>query len=229
MDEISDNKIKRMRNLKMFRDKTDDEIRDYLESKPDKPAKIVQTGDKSYDNRFNTKFDSLKNEYGLDMNDSNDIDALRQLVQHQLQLENINAQILDLQKREVMDMEDSRLLKNLGDYQRTLVTSITELQDRLGITRKVRKEKQIDDIPQYIKALQKKSKEFWEGKTLKVSCEKCSIEYVRIWVNFPNLTKLKNIEVECWKCGEIILFSQEVIHAGNNVGRGGVGVSPNPR
>ena len=207
MDEITEGKVKRLRNLRMFRDKTDDEILEYMQSKPEKPPRVSTTGDRAYDARFNEKFNSLKDEYGVDMNDSNDTEALNQLVRHMIQAENIDKQILKLQESNSMDIEDSRLLKNLGDVQRGLVTSITELQDRLGITRKIRKDKQIDDIPQYIEALKKKAKKFYDDNTVSVRCEKCSIEYARIWLNFPKLTKSLNTEIECWRCGEKIIYA----------------------
>ena len=208
MDEISEVKIKQLRNLRMFKGKTDEEIVAYMESRPEKPAKISATGDKGYDARFNDKFNSLKDEYGVDMNDSNDTEALNLLVRHLIQLENINTQIQTLQKQEHMEIEDSRLLKNLGDVQRSLVASSSELQDRLGITRKARKETQVDDIPQYIAMLKKKAKTFYEDNTTTIKCSKCSIEYARIWLNFPKLTTTLTAEIECWRCGEKVVYAR---------------------
>jgi DNA-directed RNA polymerase subunit RPC12/RpoP len=208
MDEFTEGKVKKLKNLRMFKDKTDEEIIEYMQSKPEKPVKISATGDKGYDSRFNEKFNSLKDEYGVDMNDSNDTEALNLLVRHLIQLENLDKQIQLLQKQESMEIEDSRLLKNLGDVQRSLVASVSELQDRLGITRKMRKEKQVDDIPQYIAALKKKAKTFYDNNTTSIRCEKCGIEYARIWLNFPKLTTKLTAEIECWRCSEQIIYAK---------------------
>lgn len=208
MDEFTEGKVKKLRNLRMFKGKTDEEIIEYMQSRPEKPVKISMTNDKGYDARFNEKFNSLKDEYGVDMNDSNDTEALNLLVRHLIQLENIDRQIQSLQKQDSIEIEDSRLLKNLGDVQRSLVASTSELQDRLGITRKMRKDKQIDDIPQYIAALKKKAKVFYDNNTTSIRCEKCDIEYARIWLNFPKLTTRLNAEITCWRCNEQIIYAK---------------------
>lgn len=207
MDEYTEGKIKKLKNLRMFRDKTDEQIIEYLKSRP---PKIIRepTEDRAYNARFAEKFESLKNEYEFDMNDSNDIESLSQLVRHMIQAENIDKQIIELQAQKEYDMDSSRLLKNLGDFQRTVLTSITELQDRLGITRKIRKERQIDDIPQYIGGLKKRAKEFFDRKTISIRCNKCEIEYARFWLNFPQLTKSLSAEIECWHCHEAVIFAK---------------------
>lgn len=217
--------IRRLRNLKMFKGKSDEEIRQYLASREPNPQKLAFEGELSeqksvatkeapppetpedvrYERKFRSKLKTLQTEYSIDMNDANDADALRSLVRLALQLEAVDQQIRDLQTN-VKNL-DSRTLKNLGDYQRSVQTSITELQDRLGIARKQRKEKQVDDIPKYIADLQQKVKDFWEGKTVAVRCEKDQIELLRFWINFPKLENEGTFKLTCWKCKEIIVYS----------------------
>lgn len=223
MEDYSEAMIRRLRNLKMFKGKTDDEIKEYLAGREgaEKPKSLVTTtvasppatkppltaeaeDDAKYDRKFGVKLRSLQREYAVDMNDANDADALRSLVRLAMQLESVDQQI---RKLSTAPSADSRTLKNLGDYQRSVQMSITELQDRLGIARKQRKEKQVDDIPKYIESLQVKVKKFWEGKTVAVRCEKDQIELLRFWVNFPNLNNSGNFELECWKCKERVIYS----------------------
>lgn len=212
--------LRRLRNLKMFRGKSDDEIREYLASREpsSKPAVVPKVAlpkdptvpseelpdDVKYERKFRAKLRTLQQEYAIDMNDANDADALRSLVRLAMQLEAVDMKIRDLQN---MKDIDSRTLKNLGDYQRSVQTSITELQDRLGIARKQRKEKQVDDIPKYIADLQTRVKNFWDGKTVAVRCEKDQIELLRFWLNFPKLENKATFELTCWKCKERVIYS----------------------
>lgn len=205
---ISDVKLKRLRNLKMFKGKTDEDIyefyrnRDPQPTKPEKlelPPDIKLSNDDEYDKKFRSKLKALQTEYGVDMNESNDAEQLRTLVRLVIQQEVLNKQIIATQYEEEID---TRTLKNLGDYQRTLVQSVTDIQERLGIARKQRKEKQVDSVALFIDDLKKRGKEFLDKKTVTIKCEKDEIELVRYWLNFPENTELIHFEITCWKCGE---------------------------
>lgn len=201
-DEI---KLRRLRNLKMFKGKTDDEIVEYMQNRPEKTIPTAkESSDIAYNKKFQKLLKSFQDEYGVDMNNSNDSEALINLVRHSLQLEKVNDQIIEMQQSD--HQIDTRVLKNLGDYQRSLVTSISEFQNSLGINRKMRKEKQMDDVPQFIESLKTKALEFWERKTVKIICAKCDIELSRYWLNFPQLANTATFELECWKCGEKIVY-----------------------
>jgi hypothetical protein len=121
-----------------------------------------------------------------------------------IQLERADEVIMEEQSTKT---PDHRVLKGLGDFQRSIQMNINELQDKLGISRKQRKEKQNDDITQYVKALQQKAKTFWAGKTVPVRCEKCKIELARYWINFPDKVKSINFEVICEKCNAGVSYT----------------------
>lgn len=164
----------------------------------------ADSADPSHEKVFQDKFKALQAEYGVDMNNSNDTELLKSLVRLLIQNEKVDKIINKLHEDEELD---TRTLKNLGDYQRTLVTSITDLQDKLGIARKLRKEKQVDDIGQFIEMLRSKANDFFERKTVSVNCERCNIELARYWLNFPKLAKVVHYELECWKCNERIIYT----------------------
>jgi hypothetical protein len=202
-------KINRMRNLAMFKGKTDLEILEHiLRKEGEKRVKEVPVKEDSlsYNARYKRLFDRFQTEYGVDMNESNDTEALKLLVKHTLQLETLDKQIQNLQELPHMTNEDTRTLKNLADVQRSLVTSVTELQDRLGISRKARKEKQVDDVPQFIESLKTKAAEFWDRKTVQIRCEKCQIELARYWLNFPKRPLSIKVELECERCEEKVIY-----------------------
>lgn len=206
MSNITPGQIKRLKNIPKFRNFTDEEAEAFLIAKAEEkasqpPKEYNRRGPKpldDYTKKFNAKFKQLKDEYALDMNNSNDVENLKTYVRLSLQLEDIDEKI--------RETTDERALKSLNDSQRQLVMSVNDLQEKLGINRKVRKEKQFDDIPQYLKEIRRKARDFWERQTVSVTCPKCSIELARYWLNFPKIQTDVAFEMECWKCHEKVVY-----------------------
>lgn len=216
--EVTDQQIRRMKNLKMFKDWTDEAVRDYIKNRPKKEgapklftpespkeAEDIEYDEAEYQKQFSHYLKKYHKEYGVDMNDANDAQALQALVRFILQAEYADQSTRKLQR---IKNVDSRTLKNMGDFQRSIQQSITELQDRLGISRKMRKEKQVDDIPQYIRSLQTRAQDFWKRQTIAVTCNKCQIELARYWLNFPDRVDVAHFEITCEKCREKVVYSQ---------------------
>jgi hypothetical protein len=204
--DISDARIKRLKNLRGNVGKTDEELRQMLLNKKPKERAPAQKAD-NYDVRFNEKMKILQQEYAIDTNNSNDFEALKSLVRFQIQAENVDRDISAIQRQESMTREDYGNLKNLGDFQKTIATSINEIQDKLGITRKIRKEKTNDDIPLWMDSLLVRAENFFEIKTVQIECPKCQIELARYWLNFPLEKNQIDFELTCWKCKESVLYS----------------------
>lgn len=213
MDEeiqIPEVKMKRLRNLKMFKGKSDEEIYEFYRNREPKPAPVeipqndfvVQDDHAAFEKKYKQKVATLKNEYG-DLNES-DMELIRMLARLTVQLELSNKNILDMQQDGEMD---TRNLKNLGDYQRQLVQSINDLQDKLGIARKQRKEKAADDVAVFMQDLKQRAKTFFDKKTIVIRCEKDQIELARYWLNFPEYAEIVHFEGKCWKCGEKRVYS----------------------
>lgn len=193
----------------MFQGKTDAEIIDYLDHREPKPDKSEEpeepkTDEEAYIQKFNKKLQQLRREFAVDMNDSNDMESLRALVRLAIQNEDLDIKIRTSIAGKGSEPRD---LKNLTDSQRSINMSISDLNDKLGISRKQRKEKVNDDIPKYISDLQKKAKTFWDRQTQPVTCPKCQIELARVWINFPKTPHKLSFEGNCWKCEEGVIFN----------------------
>jgi len=201
-------KIAKLRNLKLYANSTDEEIYEAIlrRERATELGIIPVKNEPSNDAKFKELFKKLQADYGVDMNDSNDVEALKMLAKHIVQRDSIDSHMARIQDQEAMSNEDTRTLKNLGDVQRGIVTSITELQDRLGINRKARKEKQIDDVPQFLDNLKKKAADFWERSTTPITCDNCHIELARLWLNFPKRPSIITLELECPKCLQKVLY-----------------------
>jgi len=205
-------RAKQMQNLRPYKNKTLDEIMGILEQRQNeskvpsesKPKKPVD----AYDERFNKKFNTLKNEFSLDMNDSNDVEALKTLVRYQIQHENVTRDIDNIQKKENLTRDDYQSLKTLGEFQTGVSRSMIDLQDKLGISRKQRKEKNQDDVPKFIGDLLARGKKAFDEKTTKIECPRCMIELGRIWFNFPNLDNEIQASLQCWKCSEKVEYAK---------------------
>lgn len=220
---VSAAKLKRLRNLKYFRDYTDDQIIAYVKNKEknkvppadpkdiisdEAPAEVKEVLDVSldeYKKKFETYLKKYRKEFGVDINDANDAESLRALVRYIIQQELIDTAILKESSK--ASGAHPGTLKALGDFQRTVQQNVNEIQDKLGISRKMRKDKQVDDIPQYLKGLQKRAAEFWERSTVPIRCEKCRIELARYWLNFPDIVDSVTFQLTCDKCKEKIIYS----------------------
>lgn len=211
MDNVIDftpERIAKLRNLRPYKNKTDEEIIASVmarQAKPPKPPKDESAPkDRTYDRRFNEKMKIILKEFELDMNSSNDRESLNMLVRAQIQLEDVDTEINSIGTN--LSKDDAMKLKTLGDYKRSLVTSITDLTDKLGISRKQRKEKAVDDIPQWIDGVLERAKTFFDGKTVTVDCPKDMVELFRYWENFPGEKNTIRLELTCWKCKEQIVY-----------------------
>jgi hypothetical protein len=208
---ITPARLNRMRNLKPYRGKTDEELIEIIKNRPARTPTIRKKSAQDYDTVFAERLAVLQKEFAVDMNQSNDVETLKSLVRHQIQLEKVNTDIDTVQRKDSLTVDDYKNLKALGDFQRTITTSVNEFQDKLGISRKQRKEKAIDDIPKWIDSTLEKAANFFERKTTVITCPKCKIELGRFWLNFRNSTGLVSGEVlnnsmelslQCWKCEE---------------------------
>jgi len=220
---ISAAKLKRLRNLKYFREYTDDQIIEWVKNKeknkvpPADPKDIISDSAPEevkgaldinldeYKKTFDAYLKKYRKEFGVDINDANDAESLRALVRYIIQQELIDKAILTEANKS--SGAHPGTLKALGDFQRTVQQNVNEIQDKLGISRKVRKDKQVDDIPQYLKGLQKKAAAFWERSTVPVRCQNCRIELARYWLNFPDIVDSVTFKLTCDKCKEKIIYS----------------------
>lgn len=206
-EDFSPGKIKRLKNLRLYADKTDEEIIEMLKAKG-APAIKKSAIDRDYEERFKEKFDILKSEFGLDMNVSNDVEMLNNLVRQMLQSESVDMDIRTIQSKKERTKEDVGLLKALGDFQRDIQITISDLQDKLGISRKLRKEKSVDDIPQFIDGVINKAHKFWDKVTVKVQCPTCDITLAQYWLNFPDRVSLVSFTSQCPHCESKVVFNK---------------------
>lgn len=203
----TDGIVRRMKNLRMYQGMSEDEIRaKYLEKK-ERDALTPKGVDKSYEAKYKEKLAVLQDEFAVDMNDANDREMLQSLVRHMLQSEAADDAIRAIHERGSLNRMDFLNLKNLGEYQAGVDRTVADLQDKLGISRKLRKEKATDDIPQWIEERRAAVKAKFDRSTTKIECPKCNIELLRFWINFPRLENNLSTSLTCWKCHEKVVYN----------------------
>lgn len=221
MAEVTDGDIRRVRNLNYYHGKTDEEIRASLEAKranPKTPKIAVSSSpaDKTYEQKFKEKLKLLQDEFAVDMNDANDRESLNSLVRHMLQGESADEAIRAIHQKDTLTRQDFLSLKDLGEYQGSVNRTISDLQEKLGISRKQRKEKASDDIPQWIETRREKAKNFFERQTTRIECPKDKIMLFQFWENFSKVqlddkttfTNKVKLELVCWKCHETVIYNK---------------------
>lgn len=206
MEELTEGKIKRLRNLKLYAGHTDEEITAMYNASVETRVNNPKRG--TFEARQKEKLESLQDEFGLDMNNSNDVEMLNGLVRHLMQAEDVDIEIRSILDKDTRTREDIGMLKALGEFQRDLQISISDLQEKLGITRKLRKDRQQDTVPQFIDSLLAKAANFWERKTEKVICPNCSIELARYWLNFVETPTLLTATIQCPHCKETVHYNR---------------------
>lgn len=213
---LDDAKLRKLKNLRAYKDMPDEEIRRrYLEKQitikrpvarkmTSKPTDKIDDSDK----KFRTKLRQLQRDNGIDMNDSNDAENLKNLARQQIMPENATRDIDLIQGKDSLASDDYLKLEKLGKFQSGILASIATLEDKLGISRKYRKDKQVDDATQFISSLLAKSKTYFDKQTIKITCPKCKIELGRFWLNFPSLKNEMDLNMQCQNCEEMVLYSR---------------------
>src|SRR5258706_1134085 len=98
--EISPQQMARFKNLKAFKGWSDEAIKDYMRNRPKKvtpPPKLFSDGEtedepfsydeSEYKRKYDTYFRKYIKEYGVDMNETNDVQALQAFVRLTIQTE----------------------------------------------------------------------------------------------------------------------------------------------
>lgn len=203
---------KKMRNLKQYKDMTDEAFSDIFAKKL-----VNAETDKDFEDRIIRKITSFGEDYDLDDLNSNDKLILRALSQALLTLEDYETIEYRLRK-DGIDLDNILVLDKISRMKSDLRSDISKMQDDLKITRRIRKSDKETTVLQMLEELKRKAKEFYEQRMSLIFCPKCNTLIASIWTLFPREEKNKfilicNREMEDGKiCGErIIISSKELI------------------
>ncbi len=180
------------------------------------------------------KIDTYLQEYELDeLNQANDMAALAQMCQLEINMEQINDALASIKD----PVTDSKKIKDLMSSLRDVTQSWTALQAELGIARKKRQVESDESPLQYVDRLKSQAKKFLESRFKTLECPNCfsvnqdgtenhliigkyyfyigtagepgSIESKASTIREYKYT----VRHECWKCGKVVGISNESVMA----------------
>lgn len=203
---------KKMRNLKQYKDMSDEEFSDTFAKKL-----VNAETDKDFEDRIERKINSFGKDYDLDDLNSNDKLILRALAQALLTLEDYETIEYRLRK-DGIDLDNILVLDKISRMKSDLRSDISKMQDDLKITRRIRKSDKEATVLQVVEDLKRKAREFYESRMSLIFCPKCNTLIASIWSLYPRENKNKfificNREMEDSRiCGErIVVGSKELI------------------
>ena len=180
-------KLKRQRNLKQFKNLTDNQFEERMEKK----VLNVQTSE-AFEKRISKKWAEFENDYDLSDLKINDRDSLRALIQMQLTYEDYEQHMYQLRSEGI---SEASVFSNekIGKFMSDLRSDISKVQNDLNITRKVRKsDKDISTLAS-IEDLKQKAKIFYESKMSYIFCDKCNMLLATVWTLYPEEERNKMV------------------------------------
>lgn len=198
-----------LRGLTQYRDLTDEEF--------DAVYDEMVTGYKTsseFERRIQRKIDDFSKDYDLSDLKMNDLLTLRALAQAFITLEDFERYSHAIRQEGLQDVDIVRIEK-LNNILSNLRKDISNLQNDLKITRKIRKGDNEESVINFIEDLKIKARRFYESKMKIVLCPKCGTWIASVWLLYPNDNKTK-FRFRCNRkfpdgkiCGEVFELSAE--------------------
>lgn len=170
----------RMRNLKQYKNLTDDEYAEVISQMEMNAAPSFALED-----RIERKLKEFEKDYDLTDLKINDMLVLRALIQAILQLEDLE-QAANKVREEGILSSSIAVLRELNNMMVGLRKDISSMQEDLKITRKHRKGDKEANVISYLEDLKIKAKQFYEEKMSFIFCPKCSMLLGTVWTMYPD-------------------------------------------
>lgn len=203
----------RDRHLKQYAGMTDEEYDKIWEKK----NQIIQPS-LELEKRINEKMEDFARDYDLDDLKINDTLTLRALIQALISLEDLEQSMFQL-RAEGLTGGNIIMLDKLGKEMSQLRGDITNFQNDLKITRKIRKSEQETSVLNLIETLKVKAREYYQAKMMYIVCPRCSMLLSTIWTLYPE--QKNKIELICdrtlddgSKCGEkVVVYTKDLLES----------------
>lgn len=181
---------KKIRNLKQFVDMDDAEFEQHFQD-------IISNSERGesddiLEEQVTTKLGEFEDDYDLSDMKINDRLVLRNLIITIISLEDLELEFSSM-KNEINE-SNILLLDRLSNIMSRLRKDISEMQNDLKLTRKIRKEGQEESFIAWLDKVKGYADEFYTEKTLSVFCPKCRFFLASVWLLYPeesNILKLK--------------------------------------
>jgi hypothetical protein len=205
------NKTK-MRNLKQYKNLTDDEFDDKYAKKM-----VGIVVNREFEKLIQKKITEFGEDYELTDLNSNDKMMLRALAQAMVNLDIYESEA-SMIRAEGVDVTNIELLEKLSRVISSQRTDISRMQDDLNISRKQRKPDKETSALDYLENLKLKAKEFYEARMAYIFCDQCHMLLGTFWTLYPEddrnkITLICNRILETGeKCGnKVVVTTKELL------------------
>ena len=184
----------KIRNLKQYADMSDEKFEEHFQ-------KIVEGTRTGTDEELEEKIEERLAEFGEDYDLSdmkiNDRLVLRNLIVSVISLEELEQTFSSLRTQ----ISDSNilLLDRLSNIMSRLRKDISDMQNDLKLTRKIRKEGQEETFIAWLDKVKNYAEEFYYEKTLSIFCPNCRRFLASVWLLYPD--EENTLCVRCGNCG----------------------------
>lgn len=187
-----------LRNLYQYKDLTDEEFEKVWEERQIRESRMAPQKEE-LEARIDAMVEEFRADYALDDLKFNDMQDLRALIRAILALKDYEDTLYEIQK-EGIGSENIRIIGDLNKFISQTRKDITNLQESLKISRKVRKEEREDSIEAYIVNLQDKANTFYKHKVFRAVCPECGMMLFDGWFLYPE--ENNKIILECGRMVE---------------------------
>lgn len=201
---------KKIRNLKQYRDMTDEEFEEVFEE-------LYGEGRIEIDNNIEEKIEAKMKDFG------EDYDLTDMKINDRLVLRNLIIAILTLEELEVnfagmrTDIREGNILMldRLAGVMSKLRKDISDMQNDLKLTRKLRKEGKEESFLAWLDKMRERATDFYTEKTLSIFCPDCRMFLGSIWLLYPEANN--SIFWYCNRCKESIEVELKELYDKGNV------------
>ena len=188
---------KSLRNLPQYKDFSDEELLEVIESRKEKYKEDILGED--FEERIKNKIEELTEDYDLSDMKSNDLLILRALAQSLISLEDF--ELMAYEERQNIGNDNIMTVDKVQKIISDLRRDVSNQQTDLKISRKVRKSDDREDVIQTVETLKEKAQRFADQKMRYIVCPKCDMLLATIWVQYPEVDNVLTFQCNRRKGG----------------------------
>lgn len=179
-----------VRNLRQYKNLSDEEFEKVY-------AELVtgETTTKEFEERINRKIEDFSKDYDLTDLKINDMLTLRALAQAFITLEDFERYYYKMRQSGLDEIDIVRIEK-INNVLGNLRRDISNLQNDLKITRKIRKGDQEESVINFIETIKQKARKFYFSRMRPVICPECKTWIASVWALYPD-DKQSSIKIHC--------------------------------
>lgn len=186
---------KRFRALKQYRDLSEEEFDEFWENK----IAGMQLNE-NFEERIKDKIDEFSEDYDLEDLKANDKLVLRALAQAYITLEDYELYTFNLRSEGGIGNINIVELEKTNNIMSSLRKDISNMQNDLKITRKIRKGEREESVINTIEDLKQKAREFYRNRMYYVWCDECKMLLATTWFLYPDSNN--RMVLECQRKNE---------------------------